>query len=128
MKIRFFAAGLAVTRQRWHCGRTTPAQWPLRSSSTEAVKQEGGGKERPNRQEDGAPIETLNSAAAQAETRKDDLTSLHLPLSPLVDRVLHAARNRYKTPKPGPTGEPSDFQRKLSKSPYGAIFLREVLK
>ncbi len=43
----------------------------------------------------------------------------HLPLSPLMDPKLVAARKRYRTPKPTFSGLPSKFQKKLSMSPYG---------
>ncbi|KAL9587507.1 MAG: hypothetical protein Q9212_000209 [Teloschistes hypoglaucus] len=44
--------------------------------------------------------------------------NLQLPLSPLMDPELQAGRNRYKTRKPEPSSEPSEFQKKLQKNPY----------
>ena len=42
-----------------------------------------------------------------------------LPQSPLTDRGLLAARNRYRATKPLPFGDRSPFQLKLQKNPYG---------
>ena len=44
---------------------------------------------------------------------------LPLPHSPLTDRGLLAARNRYTAVKPLPLGDRSPFQLKLQKNPYG---------
>lgn len=49
-----------------------------------------------------------------------------LPLSPLMDPDLQAARNRYEARKPAPSGEPSDFQKKLRRNPYGEICLQAI--
>lgn len=60
-------------------------------------------------------------ANGQEVVCNEDRGSILLPLSPLMDPGLQAARNRHKTRKPEPSGELSDFQKKLSKNPYGAI-------
>ncbi|KAL8766113.1 MAG: hypothetical protein Q9209_007011 [Squamulea sp. 1 TL-2023] len=49
-----------------------------------------------------------------------------LPLSPLLDPNLLAARNRYKVPKPEPDGELSAFQKKLRKNPYAQALATPV--
>lgn len=46
-------------------------------------------------------------------------TMLDLPLSPLMDPKAISARQRYRTPKPEPTGPASALDKKLSKSPFG---------
>lgn len=46
---------------------------------------------------------------------------LDLPLSPLMDPKHISARQRYRIPKPEPTGPPSELEKKLSKSPYGTL-------
>lgn len=42
-----------------------------------------------------------------------------LPLSPLMDPQLIAARQRFRAPKPSPSGQPSAFARRLEKNAYG---------
>ncbi|KAL8783029.1 MAG: hypothetical protein Q9213_004926 [Squamulea squamosa] len=49
-----------------------------------------------------------------------------LPLSPLLDPDLLAARNRYKVPKLEPGGELSAFQKKLHKNPYAQALATPV--
>ena len=51
---------------------------------------------------------------------QEELLSSHgLPLSPLMDRRLIAARSRHRIPKPQPSGPPSALSEKLQKNPYG---------
>lgn len=47
------------------------------------------------------------------------LADLNLPLSPLMDPKLIAARERHRTPKPAPGKDLSEFSRKLRNNPYG---------
>ena len=55
--------------------------------------------------------------------QKGELPPTHgLPLSPLMDPKLIAARNRYRTPKPQPSGTPSALTERLQKNPYGRSF------
>lgn len=61
------------------------------------------------------------SRHGRSETDGGTAAFLQLPLSPLIDPKLQAARNRYKARKPEPSREPSEFQKKLAKNPYGAI-------
>ena len=52
--------------------------------------------------------------------QQEELASTHgLPLSPLMDPQMIAARNRHRTPKPQPSGPPSALREKLQKNPYG---------
>ena len=51
---------------------------------------------------------------------EDPLLTHGLPLSPLMDPRLIAARNRYLTPKPQPSGPPSALTMQLQKNPYGS--------
>jgi len=44
-----------------------------------------------------------------------------LPLSPLMDPAYLAAKQKYKLPKAAPSKEPTPFQQKLAKNPYGMI-------
>ena len=63
------------------------------------------------------------------DSQKDDFlpqaasplaTRIHrLPQSPLTDPGLVAARIRHRAVKPLPSGDPSPFQLKLQKNPYG---------
>ena len=48
-------------------------------------------------------------------------TKHNLPLSPLMDPKLIAARERYRTPKPAPSPDRSAFSQKLRNNPYGTI-------
>ena len=50
------------------------------------------------------------------------LSAASLPLSPLMDPKLITARERFRTPKPAPSGELSPFSKKLKNNPYGNIF------
>lgn len=50
-----------------------------------------------------------------------------LPLSPLMDPKLVAARQKYRTSKPQPTGKASALEKRLSKSPYGRCLCQRVL-
>lgn len=54
--------------------------------------------------------------------QQEELLSTHgLPLSPLMNPQLIAARNRHRAPKPQPSGPPSALRQKLQKNPYGII-------
>lgn len=44
-----------------------------------------------------------------------------LPLSPLMDPKLIAARERHRTPKPTPGPDRSAFSQKLRNNPYGTV-------
>ncbi|KAL8842662.1 MAG: hypothetical protein Q9170_000437 [Blastenia crenularia] len=62
----------------------------------------------------------------QHEASKEGSARLRLPMSPLMNPDLQAARNRYKTPKPEPSGELSDFQKRLSKNIYAQALATPV--
>jgi hypothetical protein len=47
------------------------------------------------------------------------LSTRGLPLSPLMNPQLIAARNRHRAPKPQPSGPPLALTQKLQKNPYG---------
>lgn len=52
--------------------------------------------------------------------QQEELLSTHgLPLSPLMNPQLIAARNRHRAPKPQPSGPPLALTQKLQKNPYG---------
>ena len=62
-------------------------------------------------------VKFCNNSSDSAEVLEES----QFPISPLLDPNLLAARNRYKVPKPEPSSEPSAFQKKLQKNPYGKI-------
>lgn len=63
------------------------------------------------------------SGAYEDEEVQDGLQSsspeLNLPLSPLMDPKLIAARERHRNPKPAPGENQSEFSKKLRNNPYG---------
>ncbi|KAL8701882.1 MAG: hypothetical protein Q9224_000295 [Gallowayella concinna] len=78
-------------------------------------------KERPK------VVEATKTATQNADANHDGLDdgvgnggpdASGLPLSPLMDPNLQAARKRYKLPKPEANGELSAFQKKFRKNPY----------
>ncbi|KAL8733801.1 MAG: hypothetical protein Q9181_003449 [Wetmoreana brouardii] len=78
-----------------------------------------------NWQDDTKGIEAARKKST-AHTPDDIEATSPLPLSPLMDSNLQAARNRYKTCKPEPSGEPSEFQKKLWKNPYAQALATPV--
>lgn len=83
-------------------------------------------------QQDGSstPSASVEQAAAEAEDGLESLSdgeagSLKpykprpLPLSPLMDPVLIAARQKWTLPKAHPSKTPTAFQEQLAKNPYG---------
>jgi hypothetical protein len=42
-----------------------------------------------------------------------------LPISPLMDPEFHAARTKYETPKPLPSGSSSEFSKRLANNIFG---------
>ncbi|KAI4203962.1 MAG: hypothetical protein LQ348_001345 [Seirophora lacunosa] len=66
------------------------------------------------------------SRHGRSETDGGTAAFLQLPLSPLIDPKLQAARNRYKARKPEPSREPSEFQKKLAKNPYALALATPV--
>lgn len=69
------------------------------------------------------PLEKLDEDNSQElgddGKQQEELLSSHgLPLSPLMNPQLIAARNRRRAPKPQPSGAPSALTAKLQKSPY----------
>lgn len=73
-------------------------------ATTPAEAEERPEKDGPQRDPNGA----------RSQSRNTDLL-----LSPLMDPKLIAARERYRTPKPAPSGELSAFSKKLRTNPYG---------
>ena len=70
------------------------------------------------------PSELLDEHVKQilkdsSESSKELFPTPGLPLSPLMDPRLIAARNRHRAPKPQPSGPPSALREKLQKNPYG---------
>ena len=55
-------------------------------------------------------------------------TRLNLPLSPLMDPKLIAARERHRTPKSAASQERSAFSKKLQNNPYGRGTLQAYCK
>lgn len=96
--------------------RRRVGQIALSSTDGEATSDTGDqpGNVRPQ-QEDGQQ-DTLRKPQPQSALLSP---SSKLPLSPLMDPNLIAARQRYRTPKPVPSGELSAFSKKLEKNPYG---------
>ena len=77
------------------------------------------------------PLEQLDYCIKQElgnnSGQQGEIFSAHeLPLSPIMDPRLLAARNRHTAPKPQPSGPPSALTAKLQKNPYG-ITLRSQL-
>lgn len=58
------------------------------------------------------------STASQSDEESPSITT-RLPLSPLLDPKLIAARERHRKPKPAPSGELSPFSKKLQNNPFG---------
>lgn len=70
------------------------------------------------------PSELLDEHVKQilkggSEDLEELLPTQGLPLSPLMDPQLIAARNRHRAPKPRPSGPPSALRERLQKNPYG---------
>lgn len=55
-------------------------------------------------------------------------TKHNLPLSPLMDPKLIAARERHRTPKRAPSPDRSAFSQKLRNNPYGTMNLLHLLR
>ena len=68
-------------------------------------------------QSEGGPDDALHIGKCESPMLPGAATDL--PLSPLMDPRLIAARERYRTPKPAPSGELSAFSKKLQDNPYG---------
>ena len=86
----------------------------------------------PRKAIDSANVKAANSGIAQSSDVAASViqasnlnyeqwqTSAHgLPLSPLMDPNLIAARERHRSPKPLPSKELSEYESKLIKCPYG---------
>ncbi|KAL8694991.1 MAG: hypothetical protein Q9218_000463 [Villophora microphyllina] len=91
-----------------HTTVVEPRNEPSRDNGTEDVK-EGG---------------TNVGAGRLDEVGEQEIRNSQLPLSPLMDPKLQAARNRHRTRKPNASREPSEFQKKLRRNPYGTITLQ----
>ena len=95
-------------------------------ASAKSLQQSEGGLAQGDVSHDGAPKDDSearqNSNSEYGARKEEEAATSLLPLSPLIDPKLQAARNRYESRKPEPSGEPSDFQKKLAKNPYGAFF------
>lgn len=119
-----------IKRPLWNSPSSTPAQQRyLRLSRRAPVK--GGSTRGPIDSKGGLPRTCLGTATTIGLPRDSGITAgaledPRLPLSPLLDPDLLGARNRYKLPKLEPSSEPSAFQKKLQKNPYGTIAFRIV--
>ena len=116
MRYRLLVAAFIPNRQIWTCKARSYTQSRRRSIS---VKQP---------EVDSIKQEKVEGGEAPGSHEKDHVTesgSLDLPLSPLMDPKLEAARTRYKTRKPEANSKPSEFQTKLRKNPYGIPFLAQ---
>lgn len=126
MRLRFINTGFAIDSRLCYYYRVLPAQRRCLTRSAKSVKQRDTGVVR--REELGTEMPKRlfprdKTAEDQNKSHSRDMDSLNLPLPPLMDPDLQAARNRHKTPKPQRNGELSEFQQKLSKNPYGPSIL-----
>ena len=114
--------------RRWTSATKVIPQVSYRCSNAASRRSLSESAEQPN----GRTEIQVNEAAEKDSTATDAANDIEisdsqplnavlpqLPLSPLTSPALQAARNRYQAPKPAPSGEPSAFQKRLSKNPYG---------
>jgi hypothetical protein len=45
----------------------------------------------------------------------------NLPLSPLMDPIYLAAKQKHRLPKAPPSKNPTPFQQQLAKNPFGTL-------
>ena len=100
----------SISAWRW-IGQITPL-----STRVEALSDAGDQPANARtQQEDGQEQDTSRESQLQSALSP----SSKLPLSPLMDPKLIAARQRYRTPKPAPSGKLSAFSKKLERNPFG---------
>ncbi|KAL8944742.1 MAG: hypothetical protein Q9211_000458 [Gyalolechia sp. 1 TL-2023] len=116
-------------RRIWHVRRSLLVRRRYLFTSAQELEQPAGemAQEEPSSNE----ASTMRPKAkeepfVQNEAPNEGPGSLQLPTSPLMDPSLQRARNRYRVRKPEPSGEPSDFQKKLSKNPYAQALATPV--
>ena len=120
--MRLFPTIRPNLHESWTHNRASISAWrwigqkTLFSTGGEAVSDTG---DQPasarTQQEDGEEQDTPRASQLQSASPP----SSKLPLSPLMDPNLIAARQRYRTPKPAPSDELSAFSKKLKRNPFG---------
>lgn len=105
-----------IRRLRWYHPSSTRAQQRV---SRKAPIEGGPTRGHVDSKPDLPTATTVVGLPSDSSTTIEDLRGPPLPLSPLLDPDLLAARNRYKLPKPEPGRELSAFQKKLRNNPYG---------
>ena len=126
---RCLAANRLNTRGPWNTYRAlTPAARCIGNSAASTPSDET----LPNADDQPTPTASQilpsnqhGSSASQLDDQPPSLTA-RLPLSPLLDPKLIAARERYRTPKPAPSGELSPFSKKLQNNPYGTHLMAYI--
>ncbi len=107
-----------IRRLLWYHPFSTPAQQRYLRVARKAPIEGGPTRGRVD-SKPGLPTATTVGLPSDSSTTTEDLRGPPLPLSPLLDPDLLAARHRYKLPKPEPARELSAFQKKLRNNPYG---------
>ncbi|KAI4167825.1 MAG: hypothetical protein LQ343_006897 [Gyalolechia ehrenbergii] len=129
MRSSLLSADVAFGRRTWHFRRSLPVRRRYLLTSAQELEQPAGGvgQEEPSSNE-ASPKNSKGKKGLvfEHEALKESPSSLQLPLSPLMDPTLQGARNRYRVRKPEPSGEPSDFQKRLSKNPYAQALATPV--
>ena len=106
----------------------TRGPWNTYLASTPAVRYIGhSATSRPSHESPSKAHDQPKTTASQTPPSSQDGSSANqspsvtanLPLSPLLDPKLIAARERHRRPKPAPSGELSPFSKKLQSNPYG---------
>ncbi|CAO1597885.1 hypothetical protein XANCAGTX0491_001676 [Xanthoria calcicola] len=114
-----------IRRLLWYHPSSTPAQQRYLRLSRKAPI-EGGPTRGHVDSKPGLPIAATVGLPSDSSTTTEDVRGPPLPLSPLLDPDLLAARNRYKLPKPEPARELSAFQKKLRNNPYAQALATPV--
>ena len=121
MRYRLLFKNVTITRQSWNARASAPAQQRYLRVSARASGSTGEYPDS-NSALRGTYSRTASTAGVSKEQSDVVLDTPRLPLSPLLDPELLTARNRYKIPKPEPSGQLSTFQQKLQKNPFGTLF------
>ncbi|KAL8943611.1 MAG: hypothetical protein Q9216_000976 [Gyalolechia sp. 2 TL-2023] len=129
MRSTLLSAEYAIGQCLWHFRRSFPVRRRYLLTSAQKLEQPEGGVKQKELLSDEASTKNSKAEeepAPQYGTANEDHGTLQLPLSPLMDPRFQRARDRYRVRKPEPTGELSDFQKKLSKNPYAQALATPV--
>ncbi|KAL8975640.1 MAG: hypothetical protein Q9197_000115 [Variospora fuerteventurae] len=126
MRHPVFYTGCAIVQQTWCSAPQSLTRPRYVFTAAEALEELPRGSARPNQADDENDASNRKSGYDRLETDDGNAAFSQLPLSPLMDPKLQNARNRYKTPKPEPSREPSEFQKRLSKNPYASALATPV--